>query len=86
MFYTAKSVFPESALYLATTTNPYNQSAWKKHGPVFQGSPKAMAGAVLIREKGPHYLYWGDKEIRVSKSDNLTNWQDIGEVLISPRP
>lgn len=85
MFYTATNS-KDTLLSLATTNNPYNHSSWRRYGPVFPRYPRSKGGSLLIREKGPHYLYWGDNEIRVALSDNLTFWQDIGEVLIKPRP
>lgn len=85
MFYTAYNG-SSILLSLATTTNPFNSTNWRKLGPVFPKYQNSKSGALLIREKGPHYLFWGDSVIRVAKSDNLTSWPDIGEVFLEPRP
>lgn len=84
MFYTAYNG-SSILLSLATTTNPFNHTEWRKLGPVFPKYQNSKSGALLIRDKGPHYLFWGDSVIRVAKSDNLTSWPDIGEVFLEPR-
>lgn len=85
MFYTA---YNGSAIFLnlATAVNPTSANGgWKKLGPVFPSQPGSKSAALLIRDKPPHYLLWGDHDIRITKSDDPSVWADIGEVLISPR-
>ena len=72
-------------LSLATTTNPFNRTAWNKLGAVFPSYQNSKSGAILIREQTPHYLFWGDSSIRVATSTNLSHWPEIGDILLSPR-
>merc|ERR1712083_1023876 len=44
-----------------------------------QGS---KSGALLIREKGPHFLYWGAGHISITRSDDLSKWTP-GESFIT---
>lgn len=73
-------------LSLATAKNPFDKQSWTKRGPVFPQYQNSKSGAILIRETGKHYLFWGDSSIRVTSSDNLTQWDNIGKVLLTPRP
>jgi predicted GH43/DUF377 family glycosyl hydrolase len=86
MFYTA---YNGSAIYLnlATSTNPTATDTWKKLGPVFPTMQNSKSAALLLGESanGPHYLLWGDHDIRITKSADPTVWSDIGDILISPR-
>lgn len=85
MFYTA---YNGSAIYLslATSANPTDPNGWTKHGPVFPNHQNSKSAALLLREKGPHYLLWGDSDIRIAESNDLLSWPDEGQILISPRP
>lgn len=85
MFYTA---YNGSAikLSLATTSNPASsKSEWTRHGPVFPELEGTKSAALLIRNEPPHYLFWGDHDIRVTKSDDVAVWADPGSILLSPR-
>jgi predicted GH43/DUF377 family glycosyl hydrolase len=73
-------------LNLAKTKNPFERDSWVRLGPVFPQYQNSKSGAILIRDSPPHYLFWGDSDIRVAKSDNITIWKDIGEIFLSPRP
>jgi len=73
-------------LSLAKTTNPFDRSAWTKLGPVFPKYQNSKSGAILIRKQPPHYLFWGDSDIRVTKSNNISSWPSIGDIFLSPRP
>jgi predicted GH43/DUF377 family glycosyl hydrolase len=84
MFYTAyngSSIF----LSLATSSNPTVSTEWKKLGPVFPTMQNSKSAALLLRDNGPHYLLWGDHDIRITTSSDPAVWPDIGNVLISPR-
>eukprot|EP01012_Entosiphon_sulcatum_P036209 TRINITY_DN460_c0_g1_i1.p1 TRINITY_DN460_c0_g1~~TRINITY_DN460_c0_g1_i1.p1 ORF type:complete len:339 (-),score=54.16 TRINITY_DN460_c0_g1_i1:21-1037(-) len=84
LFYTAyngKSIL----LNLASTQDPTRKDGWTRHGPVFPSIQGSKSGALLIRDQPPHYLFWGDSSIRVTKSNNLTSWPDPGEVILAPR-
>jgi hypothetical protein len=54
-------------------------------GPVFPNYQNSKSGALLIRDSPPHYLFWGDSDIRVTKSDDITKWNSIGDIILSPR-
>lgn len=58
-------------LSLAKTTNPFNKDSWVKLGPVFPQYQNSKSGAILVRDQPPHYLFWGDSDIRVTTSNNI---------------
>ena len=72
-------------LSLAKSLNPFDRKSWQKLGPVFPSYQNSKSGALLIRPQPPHYLFWGDSDIRVTKSDNLSHWDSIGDIILSPR-
>jgi predicted GH43/DUF377 family glycosyl hydrolase len=86
MFYTCWAKNGTGSLCLASTKNPTDTSGgiagpgWTRHGPAFPGNHKS--GAMLIREKPPHYLISGAGKIFLAKSDNLLNWT-LGDTFIS---
>ena len=85
MFYTA---YNGSAIHLslATTTNPTSgSSAWNRRGPLFPTLQNTKSAALLLRDSPPHYLFWGDHDIRVTTSADPTVWTDTGSILLSPR-
>ena len=84
MFYTSYGPITE-LLSLATSPDPTSPSQWTRYGAVFPLLEGSKSGALLIRDEPPHYLLWGDHEIRVALSDNLTHWPDIGKVVLAPR-
>jgi predicted GH43/DUF377 family glycosyl hydrolase len=71
MFYTCYGeANPSVTLCLATSQTPLDQAAWTRHGPVGFGMG-SKSGALLIRDKPPHYLYWGAGVIHVTSSEDL---------------
>lgn len=84
MFYTAYNG-EDILLNLATSPNPTSPDQWTRYGPVFPGYENSKSAALLLREKGNHFLYWGDHDIRVTESTDLTHWADIGDIILSPR-
>lgn len=72
-------------LSLARATDPINRTSWERLGPVFPRYQNSKSGALLIRSSPPHFLFWGDSDIRVAKSDDPTIWPDIGTIMLSPR-
>lgn len=86
MFYTCWAKDGTGSLCLASTKNPTDTSGgiagpgWTRHGPAFPGNHKS--GAMLIREKPPHYLISGAGEIFLAKSNSLLNWT-LGDPFIS---
>ena len=79
MFYTAYNGV-DIKLSLATSTNPTVSNSWTTLGPVFpDGSiQNSKSGALLLRDEGPHFLYWGDSSIRVTASMDPTDWKSEG--------
>eukprot|EP00698_Gefionella_okellyi_P004417 TRINITY_DN14077_c0_g1_i1.p1 TRINITY_DN14077_c0_g1~~TRINITY_DN14077_c0_g1_i1.p1 ORF type:complete len:363 (-),score=69.96 TRINITY_DN14077_c0_g1_i1:261-1349(-) len=69
----------------AYSKNPTDPSSWTTVGPVFPQTQGSKSGALLIRDQPPHYLLWGDEQIRIAQSSNLTHWPDEGQVIIAPR-
>jgi hypothetical protein len=55
-------------LSLATSPNPFDKDSWKRLGAVFPNFQNSKSGAILERDQGLHYLYWGDSVIRVATS------------------
>jgi predicted GH43/DUF377 family glycosyl hydrolase len=85
MFYTA---YNGSApmLNVATTTNPTSKNSdWVKHGQVFPSLQNTKSAALLLRDDGNHYLFWGDHDIRVTTSTDPTVWESTGSIILSPR-
>lgn len=80
MFYTAYNGI-DIFLSLATSTDPTASDSWKRLGPVFPNGevPNSKSGALLLRDKGPHYLYWGDSSIRITSSFDPTVWKSEGQ-------
>jgi len=72
-------------LSLAVSPDPTSSRLWTRLGPIFhlQGS---KSGALLIRDTPPHYLFWGDSMIRVTKSSDPKKWTSIGDPFLKPRP
>ena len=84
MFYTAYNG-EDILLSLATSPNPTSPNEWTRHGAVFPNEQGSKSGALLLREQEPHYLLWGDHDIRIAASNDLTDWPDTGEVILSTR-
>jgi len=84
MFYTAYNG-SSILLSLATSPDPTSPSKWTRHGPVFPKIQGSKSGALLLRDTPPHYLLWGDTDIRITKSNNPLSWPDPGQILLSPR-
>lgn len=86
MFYTAYNG-QDINLSLATSTNPTVANSWTRLGPVFPNGniSNTKSGALLLRDKGPHFLYWGDSSIRITESLDPTRWDSEGEIFIETR-
>jgi len=84
MFYTAYNG-TSILLNLATTPDPTSQTQWTRRGPVFPNIQGSKSGALLIRDTPPHYLFWGDTTIKVSKSNDLKTFENPGTLFMSPR-
>ena len=61
-------------LSLATSKNPFDRNSWNKLGPVFPNYQNSKSGSILLRPQPPHYLFWGDSNIRVTTSNNISHW------------
>mmetsp|Transcript_84797 Transcript_84797/g.150151 ORF Transcript_84797/g.150151 Transcript_84797/m.150151 type:complete len:491 (+) Transcript_84797:89-1561(+) len=65
----------------ATTQDP-TRPGWKRHGSVGFG-PLSKSGALLLRDHGPHYLFWGAPVIRVAQSLDLMKWETPGPIFLN---
>jgi predicted GH43/DUF377 family glycosyl hydrolase len=72
-------------LSLARSRNPFDRNSWERLGPVFPSYQNSKSGAILIRNEGDHYLFWGDSDIRIARSSAIDHWPSIGEIFLSPR-
>ena len=71
----------------ATTTDPTlpYPGKWTRLSRVFSDRTGTKSGALLIRPSPPHYLYWGDSNIRLAVSNDLLTFTTINETFITPR-
>ena len=67
-------------LCLATSRDPTSSTGWLQRSVVFPGRSKS--GALLLRETGPHFLYWGAGKIHITSSSDPANWTRQGEEFI----
>lgn len=65
---------------LATTSDPTSSQGWTRHGSLGFGQG-SKSGALLIRPKPPHYLYWGAGVIHVTTSNDLLHWEPGHEFI-----
>lgn len=72
-------------LCLAVAENPLEPSSWTRMGPVFPNIQGSKSAALLLRNPGPHYLFWGAGSIHVAKSYNPLVWPDPGSLFIDTR-
>jgi predicted GH43/DUF377 family glycosyl hydrolase len=70
---------------LARSRNPTDRNGWERLGPIFPNYQNSKSGAILLRSQSQHYLFWGDSDIRVTRSSNLSKWDSIGDIFLSPR-
>jgi predicted GH43/DUF377 family glycosyl hydrolase len=81
--YTGASVL----LSLATTLDPTDPRAWRRHGPVFPSLQGSKSAALLLRPPpDPHLLLWGAGVVRAARSRDPAAWPDPGPVILAPRP
>jgi len=59
-----------AGLGIATTTDPSQPSKWVRHGY----SQLGKSAALLVRDKPPHYAFFGIPSIAVYMSDDLLTW------------
>lgn len=86
MFYTAYNG-ADIFLSLATSPNPTVSTNWTRLGAVFPTIQGSKSGALLLRDSGPNFLFWGDSSIKVCNSTDPTQWPaDGGRVFIETRP
>lgn len=89
MFYTAYNG-QDIYMSLATSKNPIGSAneapIWERHGAVFPDFPSSKSGALMIRDSGPHYLIWGDSDIRIAASYDPMVWpSDGGSLFLQTR-
>lgn len=68
-------------LCLATSRDPTNSTGWIQRSVVFPGRSKS--GALLLRETGPHFLYWGAGKIHITASSDPAKWTEGTEFIVS---
>ena len=68
-------------LCLATSSDPTNSTGWIQRRVVFPGRSKS--GALLLRETGPHCLYWGAGKIHITSSSDPAKWTEGIEFIVS---
>lgn len=77
----------KAKLCLATSKNLKD---WRRYGPLFPEFPEfdnwTKSGAVLPRRTGKHIMYFGDYDIWMATSDDLTDWEYRSEPVIQRRP
>ncbi|MGE0494120.1 MAG: glycoside hydrolase family 130 protein [Vulcanimicrobiota bacterium] len=76
----------KARLCLATSPDLRN---WRRYGPLFPEFPEfdhwTKSGAILARP-GRHVMYFGDFDIWMATSDNLTDWEYRSQPVIARRP
>jgi predicted GH43/DUF377 family glycosyl hydrolase len=61
-------------LCMAVSSDPTSPDKWSVRKAVFPQLQGSKSAAVLIRETGPHYMYWGAGVIHITSTNNLTDW------------
>jgi len=74
---------------LASTKTPEDPASWQRHGynckdPVSGVEACGKSAAILIREKGPHFMFWGIPTISVAVSDDLIHWKNYKSDWVTP--
>ncbi len=71
---------------------------WKKHGYAFEPCERvhSKSGSIVCRRQGDHliatkiqgkyWMYWGEGNIQVAKSDDLISWEVLPDPILCPRP
>lgn len=88
LMYTCYSNVTGGNLCHATTTDPTlpYPGKWTRLSKVFPDiGSGTKSGALLIRPSPPHYLYWGDSNIRLAVSNDLVTFTNINMTFITPR-
>jgi hypothetical protein len=74
-------------LALATTKNPASYNAWTRYGPIFpdvNGTQWSKSGALLIRNSGLSYLFYGDSSyvpgLQLATTADLIHYQQVAGV------
>jgi len=66
----------------ATTKNPTSSRGWVRHGSVGFGAC-SKSGAMLLRDDGSHFMFWGAPQIKVTQSRDPLNWESPGRLFIN---
>ena len=64
---------PGAGLGIATTKDPSDPNGWTRHGYDQLGK----SAALLVRETGPHYAFFGIPAINMARSHVLIKWENI---------
>jgi hypothetical protein len=84
MTYTALNA-TSVVLNLAKSINPFDRNSWKRLGPIFPGLNYSSSAAIILRNSGNNYMFWGDDKIRITQSSDISMWNITGEVFLEPR-
>lgn len=80
MFYTCYNTggggWAKWFLCMAVSKDPTSPDMWSVRKGVWPLHFGSKSAALLIRETGPHYMYWGAGVIHIASSSNLTDWPD----------
>ena len=62
-----------AGLGIATSKDPSDPNGWTRHGYDQLGK----SAALLVRETGPHYAFFGIPAINMARSHDLVKWENI---------
>jgi hypothetical protein len=74
---------------IATSKTPQLKESWVRHGYNCHNGTDGTdncgkSAAILIRESGLHYMFWGIPTIAVSVSHDLLNWTLLNSSWVTP--
>jgi len=76
-------------LSFMTTKNPSDSKSYINYGPIFPDISSSKSGALLIREKQPSYLIWGDSSlvngIQMAVTMDLLNYTNLPGIFLPIR-
>eukprot|EP01028_Stygiella_incarcerata_P005343 TRINITY_DN22606_c0_g1_i1.p1 TRINITY_DN22606_c0_g1~~TRINITY_DN22606_c0_g1_i1.p1 ORF type:complete len:366 (+),score=78.61 TRINITY_DN22606_c0_g1_i1:49-1146(+) len=77
----------EAQLALAITKKIWSTDPadWELIGPIFPTLKWSKSGALIIRDEGPHVLYWGDSDVCIALSNDLRSFETTTQCPLSRR-
>lgn len=70
---------------IATSANPVDPSSWKRIGSYDCGGECGKSAALLVRDSGKHYMFWGIPSINVAVSEDLVHWKTTQHDWLLPK-